>query len=91
MPTTITVEHEVKDELEKLRPSTLTWGQYLHALYRSVDPARLEQEFQAFYAAEYQEAVRLAKDRYDQGRRDPGSLLTPTEARKRLRALRSRK
>ncbi|MBI4394077.1 MAG: hypothetical protein HY556_09835 [Euryarchaeota archaeon] len=91
MPTTITVEPEVKEELDQIRPETLTWGQFLHALGRSVDPERLEREFQSFYAAEYQEAARLAKERYEAAQRDPDSLLSATEARKRVRALRGRK
>lgn len=91
MATTITIDPEIKALLDKLRPESLTWDQYLAAIVRSVDPERLEREFQAFYEVEYREAVRLAQERYQTARRKPASLLSATEARKRVRALRGRK
>ncbi|HEX9710664.1 MAG TPA: hypothetical protein VGB42_11960 [Candidatus Thermoplasmatota archaeon] len=88
--TTITLAPEVKRELGELKPDALTWDQYLVVLLESVDPARFEQVIKDFLDAQYAEAAARARERYRKARARPGSLLSATEARKRVRALRAR-
>lgn len=88
--TTITIAPEVKQELGQLKPDALTWDQYLVVLMESVDPDRFERTLKAFLDAQYAQAAARARERYRKARAQPSSLLSPTEARKRVRALRAR-
>lgn len=88
--TTITIAPEVKAELGQLKPEALTWDQYLVVLMESVDAARFERTLKALSEAQYAEAAARARERYRKARAHPRALLTPTEARKRVRALRAR-
>lgn len=84
MPTSITLEPDIKEEHEALKPDSLTWSEYMQILVRSIDADRFEELVEGFYQREYESAVERARERYDQAREDPDSLLDPDEARQRL-------
>lgn len=86
--TSITLSQEVKDELEALKPGSLTWDEYLHLLVTSIDPDRFEEALEAFFQSEYEASVRRARERYAKARSDPSILLDADEARQRVRELR---
>lgn len=89
--TTISLAPKVKRELGDLKPDALTWDQCIVLLMESVDAARFERALKTFLDAEYGAAAARARVRYRKSRARPASLLSPTEARTRVRALRARK
>lgn len=79
--TTITLDPEIKEEHEALKPESLTWSDYMHILAHSIDAERFGTLVEEFYQREYEDAVERARRRYDRSREDPERMLTPDEAR----------
>lgn len=82
--TSITLEREVKEEHEALKPDSLTWSEYLHIVAQSIDPEKFEDLVEAFYEEECEKAVERVKQRYNKARSDPDRLLDAEEARERI-------
>lgn len=83
--TSITLDQEIKQEHEALKPESLTWSDYMHILAQSIDADRFEELVEEFYQREYEASVERAKERYAQARADPDRMLSAEEAREEVR------
>ncbi len=83
--TSITIRDDVKQEHEALKPESLTWNDYMRIVAQSIDPDRFTELVEAFYQAQYGDAVERARERYGKAREDPSHLLSAEEARRRVR------
>lgn len=86
--TSITVAPAVKQDLEALKPGSLTWNEYLRLVLESIDPDRFREALENFHEAELEDAIARARERYAKARADPSRLLTADEARRRVRSRR---
>lgn len=85
--TTITVEEGTKEDLRSLKPESLTWDEYFTLVLDSLDPDRLEENLEAWFADEVSDVVARARERYEAAEGDPDRLLDADEARDRVREL----
>lgn len=83
--TSITLDPDIKQEHEALKPDSLTWSEYMHILVQSIDADRFEQLVEEFYKREYEAAVERARDRYAKAREDPDKMLSASDARDEVR------
>lgn len=83
--TTITLDPDIKQEHEELKPGSLTWSEYMHILARSIDAERFGRLVEEFYQQEYEAAVERARERYAEAREDPDRMLGAEEARDAVR------
>lgn len=83
--TSITLDQEIKDEHEQLKPDSLTWNDYMHIVAHSIDAERFEQLVDELYQREYEAAVERARERYAEARDNPDKMLSAEDARDAVR------
>lgn len=83
--TSITLDQEIKDEHEELKPDSLTWNDYMHIVAQSIDADRFEKLVEELYQREYEAAVDRARERYAQARANPDRMMSAEDAREAVR------